>query len=472
MMQKVLTKYWLTIHVGCVLFFPWLYLAQFHVPGLIPLLWLSLIALEVAVLLPSIRRGENFAEARMRVVRSLVSDPFLYLGFSVLAFVTVQWLNSGCTLIYLPDANIWQFTTPNVPWAPFSVEPKPAQTNVSVFVACVVGCLCLRHAVSQVGKRLLLQTAVSISGVLASCSVWQACHGVEPYVGYAFGRTGCSLGAFFGFWLIIGMGVFADTLARRRRGGELYFLLGVVGNLVGALIFSKAWLLVSYAVIAFMLFFYWLWYLNALVPKHVQLKLFLVSVVVIVGVVAALAFVFPGNPVAEKLKGTLPLEQYWHTLAETRQLRMTAALKIWQEHPWTGVGADGFHHFVGSVIGEKEWRLIKADPSCVYNDCLQFLCEYGLLGLGLLLSAVGTLIVPVCFRARNAWKNGSFEDNENRIFLFRISPLLLTGVIATSICFLESWFGSPLRSPGMLISWIIVLSMLPDFLPTSTRTTS
>ena len=472
MMQKVLTKFWLTIHVGLVLFVPWFYLSQPHRHGLVPLLWLSLIAIEVAVLLPSVRRGENFADARMRVLRATVADPFFYLGLAILGFAAVQWLNSGCELLYLPDADIWQFSTPGVSWAPFSVETTASLTNVSVFSACVAGCICLRHAVSLTGKRYLLQAAVSFSGALATYSVWQACRVVEPQVGYAFGLEGCALGAFFGFWLILGMGVFAEALARGQRGLEIFFMLGVVGNLVGALFFSKAVMIVLYAVIAALLFFYWMTYLNAHVPKHVQLKLFLVSLVVVFGVAAALIYVFPENPVAGKVAGLFPLDQYWHALSETRQVRMTAAMKIWQDHPWVGVGADGVRHFVGSVVGDKDWHLLKVDSACVYNDCLQFLCEYGLLGFGLLLSATITLMVPVCYRARIAWKHGDLDENERRIFLFRISPVVLTGVVATGVCFLESWIGSPFRSPSVLVSWVIVLAVLPDFMPANARTTA
>jgi len=470
MMQKVLTKYWLTVHVGLVLFFPFLYLSQPHTLGFIPLLWLSFVALETAILLPSVRRGETLADARLRVIRAVLKDPFFYLGVSVLLFVIFQWLNSGCKLMYLPDADIWQFTPPAVPWAPFSVEAQTSLTNVAVFFASVVGCLCLRHAVSQTGKRYLLQATVSLSGLLACYSVWRTSCGVEPYVAYAFGREGCALGAFFGFWLMLGMGVFADAMARGQRGFEMFFLLGVVGNLVGMLFFSKALLLVLYVALAFLLFLYWLCYLNVHVAKHVQLKLFLMSAVVMISLSVALIYVFPANPVSAKMQGLLSFERCWHSLAETKNIRTTAALKIWQDHPWVGVGVDGFQHFIGSVVNDKDWRLIKVDQPCVYNDSLQFLCEYGLLGFGLLFSSVITLLVPICHRTRIAWKMGGLDENGSRLVLLRISPLVLTGVLATGACFLESWFGSPFRSSSVLMSWVIVLSMLPSFLPASART--
>ena len=470
MMQKVLTKYWLTIHIGLVLFCPWFCLAQPRVQGFVPLLWLSLIAIEGAVLLPTVRRGENLADARLRMIRANVADPFLYFGLAVLAYATVQYLNSGCKLVYLPDADIWKFTLPPMSWMPFSVDAKFALTSVSVFMASVVVCLCLRHAVSLTGKRFLLQAAVLFSGALAVYAVLRACYGVEPYAGYALGRQEGFLGAFFSFWLILGMGVFADALVSEQRGFEVLYLLGVVGNLVGMLFFTPAVWVVFYLVVVFFLFIYWLSYLRTHVPKHIEIKLFFVSAIVAIGIIAALLYVFPENPVVKKLQGLLPFDRYWMGLSETRGVRVNAALKIWQDHLWAGVGADGYYHFVGSVVSDKDWRLIKVDPSCIYNDSLQFLCEYGLLGFGLLLSAVITLIIPICYRARVAWKREGAGESEGRILLFRISPLALTGVVATGTCFLESWFGSPFRSPSVLMSWVVVLSVVPAFLPASART--
>lgn len=464
-MQKVMTKYWLVVHVGLVLFFSWLGTFQLRGFGLVSLVWLSLFALETAMLLPSVHRGETLADARSRVFRAVVRDPFFYLSVSFFSFVVIQWLNSGCMLIYLPGADIWQFSQPSLSWAPFSVEKRDALVNVSMFAASISGCLCLRHAISQAGKRYLLQAAVLLCGCMAFFTVWQACHGVAPYIGYSLGRTGSAFGALFGFWLIMGMGVFVDAVARKQRGFTVFLALGCLCNLIGMFFFAKPLPLILYTVLAVSVFFYWLLYLHLNSPMHVQLKLFVASVVVMASVVVVIFYVFPENPVVEKLKGAVPVATYWHTLAETKELRANVALKIWQDHPWVGCGADGFRQFVGSVVGDKEWRLIKVDQSYVYNDCLQFLCEFGLLGFGLVLSAVVALLVPICYRTRKAWKNGEAGASGGKSVLLKISPLAITGILATGACFLESWFENPLHSPDVLISWSFVLAMLPAFLP-------
>jgi len=467
-MQKILTKYWLLIHIGAILFFPWSYLSRSDVNGLVPLLWLSLIAFEVALLLPTVRSGENLADARQRVVRTVVADPFFYISLVALIYAVLQWLNSDCKRVYLPDADLWQFTPPRWSWAPFGVNATAALMSFSAIFASATGCLCLRHIISQTGKRYLLQVAACVSGAMAIFFVWKASYGVEPYGEYAV-NGGDGIGIFFSLWLIMGMGAYVDALARQQRGSEGLFALGIVGNLVGMLYFAKILPLLISSILALLVFFYWFAYLGVCVPRNVKLKLFLVSFVVVISVATATIFVFPGNPVAVKVKSLQNIDVYWHGLSETKGLRTSSAMKIWQEHPWVGVGPDGFRQFVGTVISGKEWRLLKTDQACVYNDCVQFLCEYGLFGFLLLVSAIVTLMASICYRARIAWKQGPLENDCNNALLLRVSPLVFTGVLAVGLCFLESWFSCPFRTPSVSMSWVFVLAMLSGFLPANAR---
>jgi hypothetical protein len=273
------------------------------------------------------------------------------------------------------------------------------------------------------------------------------------------------MGTLFGFWLLLGMGSFADALARYQRGTAPLYLFGVVGNFIGMLFFSSALTLFVYVILAFLLFIYWIVYLEPHIAKQMQFKLFLLSVTLVASGAFVLIFGFPGNPVVAKIEAALPVTVSWDALAAMKDIRTKTALDIWQGHPWMGVGADGFRHFSGLTVAGKEWGLLKADPSCVYNDCLQFLCEFGVLGSGLLLAAIITLLVPICYRARIVWKNDKQSDNSGRVFLFRLSPIVLTGVLATLVCFLESWIANPFRSYSILLSWTCVLAVLPAFLP-------
>jgi len=469
MIQKWLTKYGLVFHVACVCLFPLCYLNQSRVFGFIPLLWLSFIAAEVMLVLPSVRRAETLADARHRMLYGLVRDPFFYLGAVFVGMVVAQWLNGGCELVYLPDADVWEVSNPVVQWAPFCVEPRAALTQVAVFVACLTVGVILRHALSKTSKRLLLQFLVCVSGGLALFFVVQACQKIQPYMLQTTGLGVPAMGAFFGFWLLMGMGILAEAMSRGQRGCGLLFILGFVGNLLGMLFFASALALAVYAVLSGLLFVYLLMYLSAHVSKLAQLKLFFVSMIVVGGIMVWFVFLYPQNPVGAKLKSALPLTEYWSAITATRQVRAEAAISIWQKHPWVGVGADGFYHYVGLSVDTRKWALIHDEPSYVLNDWLQCLCEYGVLGMGLLLLIVITLIVPVCYRARNIWKYRTKCEDGDRVFLFRLSPIVVAGVWATIACFFESCFASPFRSAGLLLAWTCAVSALPGFMPMLTR---
>lgn len=470
-MQKVFTKYWLAIQVGLSVIATWFLCArESSGAGPVCLLWLAVLCVETVFVLPSVRRGETLADARLRVVRALKKDPLLYLCLAVLLFACVQWMNSGCRLIYLPDADVWQFTTPVVAWAPFGISRAESLTQLSVLTCAAVVCLCVRHAMSLAGKRTLMKVLVLVSGAMAFCAVGCAGSKTGPFIRCMSGMPGFDWGTFFAFWMILGMGVFADSLVYKKKGVEWVFAVGILGNLCGMLFFCTALWIAVYSLVAVVLFVYWMAYLKTRVPRPVQVKLFLLSLLVVVVVPLTLIYVFPGNPAVGKIEKLLDFSAYWQSLSETRAVRTSAALKVWQDHPWIGVGADGFRHFAAAVIGDQNWKFVKVDPSCVYNDGVQLLCEYGLLGTGLLLFSIILLIAPVCHRARIAWRYGDPNEDERRWFLFRISPIVVTGTFALVLCLGQSWFESPFRSAAVLISWAVTCSALSAFLPAKAKT--
>ncbi len=464
-MQTVLTKYWLAIHVGLLWFVSWCGVSQPRGLSHRPLLWLALLTLEALILLPSVRKGETLSDARFRTGQAVLRDAFTYLGLAAVGMVFIQWLNSGCSLVYLSDADVWQFSPPPVTWLPFSIEAKAALANVSVLLACVVAGIVLRQGVNRSGKRFLLQAASAVSGAIAVYMVWQASGGDASYAASARDPSACNPGSFFGFWLVMGMGAYVDALSRRQRGTELLFGFAFIGNLAGMLFFASALAIVVYVVTALLLVVYWMLLLGHSHSKPTQLKLFFVTLVVCVSAVLAVVYVFPGNPVAEKVKSLAAWGQHWDAVASDREIRTSAVLKIWKGHPWVGVGTDGFFHHVGTVVEGKDWSVIRRDQAFVRNDSLQFLCEYGALGVGLLLALVAALLVPVCYRLRLAWQEGPGVEFESRWLLLRLSPLVVTGVLATALCFAESWIASPFRSPAVLTSWTFVMAMVPAFLP-------
>ncbi len=465
MVQRLLTKYGLSVHLACICLYPVGVLSQSRVSGLVPLFWLVFVAAEWLLLLPSVKRGETLADARRRVLHAMAWDPFVYIGIALVALLAVQCLNSGLELVYLPDADIWQLSDPPVAWAPSAVERCAAVTQLALFTACVTVGITLRIAVGKAAKRALLQFLARASGAVAVVGVALALQGCEPYAALAAGGGLTSAGTFFGFWLLLGIGLFIEARSRDPHTPRLLFLLAGLGNLLGMLFFASPPMVVVFSVFAAMLLLYGTIYLAPLVPKSVQLKLFACTLFCVGGIAVSLGYLFPQNPVAEKLMGAWPVDAYWDALAARNSVRAEAAVTVWQQHPWAGVGADGFYHYVALAVKQEQWGLVEQDRALALSDGTQFLCEYGVFGAGLLLAAVVALLIPLCYRARLLWQHKGHDAMSDRTFPFRLSPVVTTGVLAVVLCCLESFMASPFRMPALLLSWTCVLAAMPAFLP-------
>ncbi len=465
-MQKVLTKYWLTVHVGLLVVAVgcWVFGVQIKVP--LPIIWLSVLAAEAMVLLPSVRRGETLADSRLRVAQALVWDPSLYLGFALFACAVFQCANGNSVLTYMPESDTWQFSAPAVGWLPSGVDGAASRSAAALFAACCVGVTALRQAAGREGKRFLIQTLAAWSGAVALYKVWLAVNGVEPAAALAWVPGAANAGSFFGFWLVLGMGAFVDALARQQRGVELLYACAFVGNLVGLLFFAEGFTILLFAGAGLLLLLYWTFYLSGEVTKSVQLRLWLLTFFVVACMAAGAAVVFKSNPIEKKVGEAVQSAEYWSELLESKRARSDAALNIWQQYPWVGVGANGFQHYVGTVVSGKDWARFKRDQACTRNDALQFLCEYGGVGLGLILAWVVTLLVPILYRLRLAWTSRhDAVDHDSRLFLFKLPPLVVVGLMATVLTFTEGMFGNPLRMPTLFLSVLLVMASLPSFLP-------
>ncbi len=467
MVQRLLTKYGLIVHIACMCLFPVGVLGQSRTTGLVPLLWLSFMVAEWMFLLPSVKRVESLGDARRRVVRACVWDPFLYVGVALIAWVGVQFLNSGLELVYLSDADVWQLSDPPVSWVPFAVERRAAFAQLALLTACCTAGCALRVAAGKAARRVLLQLLACVSGAIAWVVSGLALQGVDSFSTLATASQAPAAGTFFGFWMVLGIGLYVEQTARDQHAPRLLFVLAGVGNLFGMLFFASPLMVILFSVVAVALLLYGMPYLTPFVSKATQLKLFVNTTVCLAVVAASLGYLFPQNPVAVKLRDAWPLIDHWNALAMRNGVRFDAALSICQQHPWTGVGADGFYHYVAMAVKQSQWGLIDANRSLAYCDGIQFLCEYGVFGAGLMMAAVVALLIPLCYRARLLWNHKGHEPE--RAFPFRLSPIVLTGCVALSLCCVESFFASPFRAPAVMLSWVCVLAALPAFLPEKGR---
>jgi O-antigen ligase len=126
--------------------------------------------------------------------------------------------------------------------------------------------------------------------------------------------------------------------------------------------------------------------------------------------VAISAFVLFGGHYVKRFK-----EYPWTTLEHSDRFQMSsAALRAWKTAPWIGVGP-GMHsslwpHFAASADGDRITGRWPTFPNNQYHsfeahdDWAQLLEEYGLIGMGLFLLAIGTALAGLLRR----WRRWAF----------------------------------------------------------------
>ena len=108
----------------------------------------------------------------------------------------------------------------------------------------------------------------------------------------------------------------------------------------------------------------------------------------------------------------------------------------------------------------------------VHNDYLQFMCEHGAIGTGLLLLIVAALFLPLFRRWGHEIRVSHFTkkaDSPRPTALFCV-PAVVVGVLLAAAANLIHAFGDCIfRSPAVLIQFLLLLAAVEGFLPHETR---
>jgi len=469
MIQKFLTKYWLPFHVLVLFVVVSLNVFGMASAGEAALFWLSLLGLEALMLLPSVFKAESLPEARKRVLRSLEDDAFSYIGFLLVVLVAIQWLNSGCTLVYFSDADLWKYSMPPVEWLPYSITPRPSLELLSLVAALFSGILIIRNGLGKAGRHFLLETASFLSGMIAVYAVFKSHAGVAPYAGWALTPGASNVGAFFAIWFFIASGRDLDSAPESPSGaffkGLAWWIFAFIGNLLGLLEFSTGVGIVVYAAVGGVLLVYRLMILGlqrASIGKQFRFGMGIVLVVTLI--TGSLFFLMPTSTIKARVV-SISDDVQWKDYLVSRQLRTTAAMKIWEEAPWTGVGPQGFSHYLGSVIEDTDWKIFKADRRYVWNDFLQFLCEWGVIGSGMLLAIVIVLLIPLFVRFRHLFAGQGGDSESIKEIVLSLDAYFVPGLVAVLTLLVYGWWSSLFQNSLTFLSWCFVLALVPGLLP-------
>ena len=411
-------------------------------------------------------------EGRGAAVRAAFRDPVFQLGLAFLAYLAVQWLNAGRTQYYDVGYRRWTYTNPPWPnWPSAFARADAAQMLAWFFPAWAIA-VAIRSglASARVLRRLLMLVAIN-AGLLATFGLIQLASGTDAifwvrplkthfFASFAYGNHAAPYFVLVGAWAcgLLFREIFdvrnphRAALGRLRHPGRVALLVpAAVLCLAGANMgFSRAGVILAGVLAVFVVVYGWLRAWRLLSPAG-RVNGAAVSLAVVGSLYFLVAGFGEGGIRKEfTLRAAEPgvLRTLWDRIdleLGGRPQYARAAAAIWSAHPWFGVGGWGYKYLVADHVPATSWpALEKRGWANVHVDFLQFLAEFGAVGMALLLGALAVLARGACdFR----------RCRRDACWTLSVAGLALT--------VLFSGIDIPFRCPAILYAWTAMLAALP-----------
>lgn len=400
--------------------------------------------------------------------KAILRDPLCFIGLAFLGLLTLQWLNAGRTLYLDEVLNEWRYSAPPCPGWPFAFDRAEAWQILTWFFPAWIIVLTARSPRITSGAMLrLLRWLTYSAGLLALFGLVQwfsgtkKVYGITPFDASFFASFTYRnhAASFFALTASIAAGLLGWEQRARRgrmiRRGRLLALTVSLLLCLSALLFcgSRAGLFFGLFLVlsltGYGCFYVWR---NGTRMRRFHLTAALVAVAALTLWVAATADV---NRIPQRLKplavqritrGYEDAGELYLSLSPALRLTLAmAAWDMWKQHPWFGVGGWGFRYLLAFHIPEEQWDTVvtRYGRANVHMDWLQFLAEFGLVGVGLML-----------------WAGGLLTRDFVRAFR-RHDPLGLMLGVGMGMVIMHSIIDLPFRCPAVLYTWLLALTALP-----------
>ncbi len=467
---------------------------EFMVPA-IPWLWALL--MEVLLFFPQRRPYEDPVSARCRVWHQLGRDPLLYMTISFLLVMLIPFLNRGlCPVCDYPAIMAGASPEPRIPFAPFCVDVAGHFNVMLWFVPALTAMLAAKYALARAGKRMLVEMMVWNAAALAVLGfIQQATGAPSPYwvedgfSDYFFSVFGYANmgGAFFvmafafsiGVWLTRVAEVAAlppidktKSLSQQKMHRWLrahYPLVPAAFNLFAVLGTLCRAAMINLLVLLSLAFLY---YECSLVfsRKNRARGIKKAAFGAIGGIAVAISlFVFGPKEWTRELETVSSLEVL-NRVSGKGGYHSRVATEIFRDYPFCGVGGWGYKHFCMSHMTAEEIQHMDTNGGAnVHNDYLQFLCEHGLVGFGLLVVIFLMLVAPVFRDWYKLQRAARFMRTEaappSPRVLYCMPPGALWILLGNTALLFCASGDCPMRSLAVLSSFFVSLACADGYLP-------
>ncbi len=386
-------------------------------------------------------------------MRSLFGDPVVWAGLAFLALLVIQWWNAGRFPYFHPFEKHWVFTPAPYPGWPFAVERSDAVEMLYWFFPAWVLMLAFRYtprlkslATSVVWFLVVNAGLLAIFGIVQALSGTQKIFWITLLPEHFFASFGYDnhAASFFALAYALAVGVLIQALSQKKEGVlgrcrkiPLGIILAASVSAVLCVIalvlsLSRTGMVLAVGMsIFFLLAAVRLFWGRITVAQRVALGAALIM--------GSLTLFFGLSAIGG---AALSHEAHKRTAnLDAREFLIGSAAKIWMAEPWFGVGGWGFRHYVAVFAAEEPGRKLSWGFANTHNDTMQFLCEFGVIGFGLMLVAVWAYAWPIIRQLR------------------RLTPFQVLAGVGLLAVLLHSQIDLPFRSPGILYSWLAVLGV-------------
>jgi len=423
-------------------FLPWLGLFLFAVPFVTS--WFY-------------RTGDKSQVYGLKLARNIIKDPVFFLGALFLLLLLTQWWNAGRFYIYDVELNCWRYSDPRVASLPSAVTKMDAAEMLRWFFPAWAVLIALRSGFITARAIMIILMGLTVNasiivlfGIFQYMTGTQSIFWIVPLKCHFFASFGYAnhAGAFFVLMLSVALGILVRSCFRsyRKRKFSKSTAMSIamcILLLAGAnLSLSRAGIIFSWILVVFAVG-YAIWVLWHDMRRSVRLNLIVASAAVLcIGYFVVAGF---GKDLFRESLEEIRIEETEGEVSE-RFWQTDAAVRIWQDNKWFGVGGWGYRYFcLDYVDAEMRQRANGIGKANVHNDPLQFLAEFGLVGFLAMSGGLLCLFVPI-------WRKG---------IRFIGKPWVLYPLLGLTVVFMHSLVDLPFRSPAILYHWLVILVAIP-----------
>lgn len=433
---------------------------------LTPYSLLATIVFFIFLLAPYLRRAFHSHGCSLvrQQVRRILRDPVFYAGTGFLLLLYIQWWNSGKVRILEQmegGARNVTFSPPYIDWLPGAADTTRSWDMVVWFFPAFVALLIVQYAFT--GPRMVRvlfwgmvfnASLLAIFGLTAPVlakndPMWLTPILPRQPVFYfsVFGYPNHA-GSFFILHLGLACGLFIYYIDRKKEARPL-IKIGILSVIILLLFYAihlsrgRYAILFSWAMAVVFMVYLLVLFARRHSEGRRKTSIFTIVTTCLVVTGSLTLYISVKGDIRDELSSMAKPGKFIQEQFDMKFWQIEAAAKIWWDYPLFGIGGHSYREYLMQYVKDpkrKSFAIFNRGMANVHNDFMQYLCEFGIVGTGLLMAGFVLLVVKIT--TLREWKQG----------------FVIFGLLGLGGVLIHSLIDLPFRSPPIIIAFAVVLA--------------